>query len=395
MITEKYPDAYDVSELVGLRTTSAQSIRTFAASKGVLIMGRGKEVVARILSRLQLDHQSYLDLRYYAQGGGARTSISGFNIRDWSTPHRTVRDIYEDVLRIRNALAEQKQASGTKKAPALDLRHPEIEGDSVRSEFSYQRVVPGKVELLARSNETVGFRISQIREGAWRVICFPKFNQDVETLEKLLKRAGKDAYEIYTIALDRFPVSQRIAFFDKLLEYYTMTSTEWSLRQVCGIVVRQSGKESDDGLFDIESDLSFDDVMNDEQSAKVAEPSDLRSITQAALEGENLRTNSFVKSCEKVGFYFSSMSLELGNKQTAEVAQVQVRFKLSPKMFEVIMLYTGIATEMGDESVRFTPERENEILTEAWIVSHQIWHEISNNLPTSSFSQRQAIMNLG
>ena len=393
MISEKYPDAYDVTELINLRTTSLPSVRLFAATKGVLIAGRGKESISSALNRLLLDHQSYLDLRYYAQGGGERTSISGFNIRDWSTPLKSLQDIYADIMRLRRNLAEQKQNTPGRKSSVVEIRPPEIIRDSIVSRLSYQRIMPGKVELLARSEETVDFAISRIRDDSWRVICLPKFNQDVDTLQKLIQHADKVAFEIYIISLDGFPVDQRIAFFDQLLDYYTINSPEWRLRQVCGIVVRQSNEKSGDDLFDIDSSVTLDEAMNDDQSVKSVDKSDLRSISQAALEGKNLRTNSFVKDCERVGFYFSSMSLELENKSTAEVVQIQIRFKLSPKIFEVVLLYTGISTEMGEEEVQFTPEREQEFLTESWIISHQIWHEIKDKLPTSATSRRQSVIN--
>ncbi|GAA5527182.1 hypothetical protein [Herpetosiphon gulosus] len=388
MINEKYPDAYDVKELVNLRLTSLSAIKSFTARKGILIASRSKETYADLLSKLQLDHQSYLTLRYYAQGGNPKTSISGFNLRGFSTPDKTINDIQNDINRLRDQINQKQQSS--RKINSIGIFIPIIEGNILYSGFSYERIIPGKVELLSRSNETVEFTMSQIQNNIWRVVCLPRYNQDVETLKKILNKTDKAAYELYTISLENFPISLRISFYDKILDFYNLHSSEWKIRQVCGIVVRQS-EENKEEIFNIDSEIGIDELLDDEESVKEALQSDLKSITQAALEGKNLRTNSFVKDCEKNGFYFPSMSLELENKQTAELIRIQIRFKLSPKIFEVILLYTGIASDIGDQEIAFPPDRQKEILYEFWDRSHQIWHEIDNAFTPNII--RQSVMN--
>lgn len=391
MISKKYPDAYDIGELVNLRTTSPAAIRSFAASRGILVAGRGKEVMAGSLSRLLLDHYSYLDLRYYAQGGVGKTSVSGFNIRDWSNPSKTTGDIYKDIMKFREELASQKRKA-THKNSAITINPLQIVDDSIETSYTYYRVVPGKIELLSYYKETVEFIIAPIADRRWRVLCLPKYNQDVETLQKLFGKIDKEAYEVYTISLDKFPIPQRIAFFDSLLEYYShpRPEVEWRLRQVRGIVVKQADKKKpaaapEEDIFDIDSDTSLSELIESEDTSdKKVKVSDLKSITRAALEGENLRHNSFVQECEKAGFFFSSMTLELENKNTPEVIQVQVRFKEIPKMFEVILIKTVFSSEIGEVEGQLEPEREQEVLEEFWKVSHDIWHNIDEGLPASA-----------
>lgn len=398
MISQKYPDAYDISELISLRTTNPTAIRAFAAVRGMLVAGKGREPIANCISRLLLDHKSCLDLRYYAQGGVSRTSVSGFNVRDLSTPPKTVEQVYEDIMRFRAELA-QKRRTGSRKTLALEVEAPQIINQTIQARYTYNRVVPGKIELLAHSDETVDFTITPIAEGIWRVLCLPKYNQDVETLQKLFTRINKISYEVYTISLDKFPVDQRIAFFDRLLEYYSqpLPEVEWRLRQVRGIVVKQSDKTKavEEEIFEIDSDLSLNELIEaDDESVERVRVTDLRSITKAALEGENLRTNSFVQNCENAGFFFSSMTLELKNKNTPEVIHVQIRFKELPKIFEVILHKTAYSTEIGEQEVRFEPERDQQILEEFWKTSHMIWHDVDADLPTSTGKQSQTVMNL-
>lgn len=397
MISEKYPDAYDISELISLRATNPAAVRSFAASYGLLVAAKGRDAVASSISRLLLDHNSCLMLRYYAQGGVGKTSVSGFNVRDLSNPPKTAMQIREDIMRFRMQLVEQGRKN-TRRTSAIEIKAPEIIEGSIITRYTYKRIVPGKIALLAQSDETVDFSIVPIVEGIWRVLCLPKFNQDVETLQKLFGKINKYAYEVYTISLDKFPVKQRIAFFDRLLEYYSvpLPEVQWRLRQVRGIVVKQSDKSRlVEEIFEIDSEVSLSDLLDsDDESEKKVKASDLKSITRAALEGENLRHNSFVQECESAGFYFSSMTLELENKDTPEVIQAQIRFKELPKMFEVILQKAMTVTEIGEQEVRPLPKREQDILEEFWRVSHEIWHDIDSELPTSTGKQSQIIMNL-
>jgi len=108
---------------------------------------------------------------------------------------------------------------------------------------------------------------------------------------------------------------------------------------------------------------------------------DLNSITQAILEGKNLRTNSFVKDCEKQGYFFLSMTLELKNINLSEIIQVRLRFKLSPEMFEVVLVNMALEDENGRREISFPEQRQQEILKEFWNNCHKVWQEIYDNSP--------------
>ena len=172
MITEKFPDSYDVRELINLRSTASSAIKSFTASRGILIAAKGKDPYASVISNLILDHQSYLDLRYYAQGGSVRTSISGFNIRIWATPFKTTKDVYDDLMAFRKRFTQRQQLA-TNKAPKIEISRPEIVGDRIISKFTYQRIVPGKIELLSRYEESVEFSLIPNGGSTWTVLCLP------------------------------------------------------------------------------------------------------------------------------------------------------------------------------------------------------------------------------
>lgn len=392
MLSKKFPDAYDVEELVNLRSTSSSAIKAFAAEKGVLIAGRGKDPYAQVLKRLIFAREDYLNLHYYAQGGFEAPSISGFNIRIWATPSKTVEQVYQDIMSLRDRLF-QITLLGGKRLANTRIGLPQVVDGNITAKYFYERVVPGKIELLSRSEEEVDFSIIPHGQDTWMVLCLPRHNQDVQRLQDLLGKVDDKSYDLYSISLDDFPVPQRIEFYDRLLEYYTSVSHEWRLRHVCGIFVKQAEQGVND-IFEIDSERSLSEVMDENENGRHPAASDLRSITQAALEGKNLRTNSFVKDCERAGFYFSSMTLELDAIGAPDVIRVQVRFKLSPKMFEVVLEYTGAKSEMGEDEVQFGPEKERKILREFWNSSHVIWHQLRDQIPGIAGENRQLVMNL-
>jgi hypothetical protein len=102
-------------------------------------------------------------------------------------------------------------------------------------------------------------------------------------------------YEPFIISLEEFSQKHRIEFFDTVLDYYS-SHKEWRVVQVTEISIRQ--EEKNDSLIMLD-----DEVEGDEYFEEAAE-SDLLSITQAVLQGQSLRTNSFVKNARIKVFIF-------------------------------------------------------------------------------------------
>lgn len=384
MIKEQFPTPYDVEQTIIFRNTSQSSLKKFIQSLGIFTVGKSKKDVADFVSSILLEHKDYLHLRRLAQGGEEVASISGFTLRNKLTPQST-EDLMNDFIQFRNELEKNTESLRQKGASTPKLSHPiQIADDLMQFQFEYQRLIPGRIELMQRIDSQVDFTIEKIRSTQWRVVCYPQANEDVKTVEKLFKKMGSGTYETFSISLEPFTQRKRIEFFDRLLQYYTEESQEWIFEQVTEITIRQSAEP------DNQTDLVLDEEINEnidevefvgEDELEEVNRNDLQSITQAILQGKNLRTNSFVQDCEKQGFYFSSMTLELGNRHNAELIQIRIRFKLSPKMFEVILVSMAERDEMGVQIANFAEDHQQEILNEFWNVSHRVWDQLKQDLP--------------
>jgi hypothetical protein len=377
MINEHFPTSFDVEETITYRTTTYQDIRMFLQGQGILSVGMSKQYIADFAGSILFEHQDYLVLRRIAQGGSTAANISGFTLQATRIPIEIDR-LKDDLVSLRDTLIQQEQQLTEKGVPTKTLGMPQIKNEFITLRFEYQRLIPGRVELMQRVDTQVDITLEPITSTQWRVVCFPQANQDVKRVEQLFAKLRDGAYQPFTISLESFSQRQRIEFFDDLLEHYK-SHKEWRFQQVTGITVKQVTPEERDRFTVEEEDLESYDT--DDGDFEEASQNDLLSINQAILQGRHLRTNSFVKKCENQGFYFPSMTLLLENQKTPELIEVTIRFKLSPKMFEVVLTSMGEKTEMGETVASFTSERQQEILKEFWNASHVIWQRIYKEVP--------------
>ena len=374
----KYPSPYDIEQAIVFRNTPFESLKQFMQGKGLISIVQGKKDIADFVSNLYLDHNDFLQLRRIAQGEEISTSISGFNLR-----HKyykiDVENLLRDINLLRTEIANRRETLMRRGAPVPKLSLPtRVSENLVKITFEYERIVPGRVELMQHEESSVSFNIEQVTPVQWRIVCFPQANQDVKAVEELFKNLGKGSYEVFTISLAPFSRQNRVLFFDTLIKYYS-EDKDWRVIQVTEITIRKlealiAQAEVENGGVELSSDEELVDIQQVGRQ-------DLNSITQAILEGKNLRTNSFVKDCEKQGYFFLSMTLELKNINLSEIIQVRLRFKLSPEMFEVVLVNMALEDENGRREISFPEQRQQEILKEFWNNCHKVWQEIYDNSP--------------
>jgi len=374
MISSQFPTSYDVQQAMTFHTTSFDELRQFMQSLGIICTGNGKSAIAEFASNVLFEHQNYIRLRDISQGAEKSTSVSGFSIS--GTMPIAADDLINDMSNIGRRLNQEETEYIRRGATIVQkLSTPIWDGRSIRLEYEYHRLITGRVELIQRVETKVELVLEPVSPKTWRVRCYPQANQDVDALEKLFSRTSSNSYETFKISLELFTHEQRIRFFDTILDYYRAHS-EWQIQEVTGITVRQPGKGH-------EISLLGNEIEDESEEAETeASPDDLLSITQAVLEGSNLRTNRFVKDCERQGFYFPSMTLSLNNRNTSEAIQVTIRFKLKPLMFEVILNDMKENTEMGEIDAAFSLERQKEILKEFWDIAHQVWQSLHDDDPS-------------
>lgn len=382
MINKQFPSSYDVEQTIRFRTTPFENLKKFTQSQGLIIVGKSKEHLAQFASNVFFEHRDYVYLRNLAQGANVATNISGFVVRPIIMPIK-IEELRDDIVAMRSELHKMAQSSLKKGLPSEKFEMPQLENGKIRMRYEYQRVIPGRVELLQRVDTEVDFEIEPTGSPDWRVICYPQANQDVKRVEDLFRKMGNGAYEPLTISLEFLSQKQRIQFFDDLIDYYT-SHDEWKFLEVTEITMRRMSADETTLKPEIakigDENLGDDEIPSDEDVQEVSQD-DLLSITQAIFKGNRLRNNSFVRRSEKQGFYFPSMTLALENKKEPEVIQITIRFKLSPRMFEVILAEMGQKTEMGEIPTVFEPYRQQEILREFWDTAHKIWQPIYEHAP--------------
>jgi hypothetical protein len=375
MIKKQFPTPYDVEQAMMFRTTSFDALKRFIQRRGLFIAGWGKQDIAGFAANILFDHQDYMQLRRIALGAEASASISGFTLR-----HRLhdvdVETLTSDIIRLRADIAGKNESLARRGEPIPKLDMPVRRSAGLLGiHFEYERVIPGRVELMQRVQSQVDLTMENIGGTQWRVVCYPQANQDVKRIQKLLEQMAGGGYEAYTISLEPLSREERIQFFDDLLQLYSR-DREWIFEQVTGITIRRPATELGDESLRLEEEDSELPGFDGDQEIEEVDREYVQSITQAILQGKNLRTNKFVQDCEKQGFYFLAMIIELINRETPELVQVMIRFKLSPQMFEVVLGGMARRDEMGERPTTFSGDRQREILREFWNTSHEIWHQI-------------------
>jgi hypothetical protein len=369
MIESHFPTPYDVEQTMMFRTTSLDALKRFVQTRGLFIAGWGKQDIANFAADILFDHQDYMELRRIALGAEASASISGFTLRH-GLHAVDVETLTSDIIRLRTRIARKSQSFARRGEPAPKLDIPVRHNSGLMSlHFEYERLIPGRVK------SQVDLTMENIGGTQWRVVCYPQANQDVKRVQKLFGQMAGGGYEAYTISLEHFSREERIQFFDDLLQHYSH-DTEWIFEQVTEITIRRPTNDSGADSLRLDEDDSELRTLIDDQEIDEVDRAYVQSITQAILQGNHLRTNKFVQDCENQGFYFLAMTLEMSNQQTPELVQVTIRFKLSPQMFEVILVSMAERDEMGERPITFPDDRQREILREFWNTSHEIWHRI-------------------
>lgn len=90
----------------------------------------------------------------------------------------------------------------------------------------------------------------------------------------------------------------------------------------------------------IEDELDEDELDTDEPVRQ-----DLQGINDAVLQGTNLRTNSFVIECEKLGYYFPRVIIKISHKKEPIMVDLEIQFKFRPDMPEISIIESYIVEE--------------------------------------------------
>lgn len=328
----KYPSTYEIQEVLG-SITNRSFLNEFAQRKGVFITNGSQQQLASDLANLYFDDADLEKIRMEAYHNKANHTLSGFLVRS-KDKNFNLKNIYEYVRE--NAKFETGQI--------LSQLHKVTPGDddsSYKGTIEYAKPKAGRMQFLQDETSSFDFYVHKKEEGLWQVEVDASRSTDVKELKNLIAKniAKENSIELIEHAL--LNTEQTISFFDTLAT--KGMDAEWIFLDTKHLTLKRGQDDPEE--------LGFEEA----ETREVTEAAELTGITQAILQGKNLRENAFVKQSVDNGYQFTAMTYEFQHKTNPVFIQLKAEFKGKPKVFEV-----GIVSY--EENIGIPPRRETAAL---------------------------------
>ena len=161
--------------------------------------------------------------------------------------------------------------------------------------MTYKRKLPGKNKLIQEETRHVNIRIQRKNETEVSVDIRQTSSFDaqraLEILEKVVGNSDETGVYLSHVNLETLTDRNKVAFFDQLSAY---SFNDYRLKTITGITVKKSSLSDED-------DIDAEVIEDDEASGA------LEGISQAVLNGNGLRSNSFVQNSLEQGYYITTM----------------------------------------------------------------------------------------
>lgn len=310
-----YPSPRDL-ELILADSVKKGDLMAFLRKRGIFFFNTSMETLAKQVSIMYWDYDSLEELRGMAYRTSNKKVLSGFSLM--SSSEFALNDIY-DGLRMSGELKEDGYTlnSITKKKSSSEV----IYGGTL----SYVKKSAGRMEFIRTEVREVSFEMRQINPNEWQVEVDGGKSNDGKVVYGLLERiAKKQDVSINMLRIDRLTKASTISFFDQLAKIGL--PKEWIIEDISRITLKRNPGTKDDMNLEIEEEDDDIEEVNKE---------DLSGITQAILEGKNLREQDFVRRAEVSGYAFTSMTYTFYRAETNAKVKLRAEFKGNPKIFEV------------------------------------------------------------
>lgn len=343
----KYPARYDIEQTLG-EFAQRQFVDQFAQSRGVFITKANQLEFAEVLSQFFYSHYDLEEIRDVAYKTNENEALSGFILH--------TEDDEGDPVKALQELRDSGDLGTDVEIGPINLITSKDGEDTYEGTFNYVNKKPGRIEFLQEENRSFDFKIKKTGENEYQILVNGSSPSDSSVFRNAVrKKLGRKArYE----DMDQSALTSRqtIDFFDLLSD--EGLGEDWTVVEVKQLVVRRSDDEDD--VEEIDSDQ-------------------LSGITQAVLDGKNLRGNSFVKETEKNGYRFTSMILRFEHNKIPSVIDIKAEFKFRPKVFIVDII--DYYKREGHESPSLVPDHLDSYLKidmkiEFWRTAKNIFSRI-------------------
>lgn len=320
----KYPTTYELKEILS-RIANRSFLDDFAQIRGLFITHANQELLADELSKLFYDECDLELIRKEAYRENNSHTLSGFIIKS-NKRNFNLKTRYEGIR------ANGRYGLGIKLNEVTTVS--DEEPFDFKSSFEYVKAKPGRIEFLQNEINSFDFYFTDLGKGSWQIEVDSNKSTDTKELKSLfLKNLDMDGLTLESMDQDYLNSKATIEFFDKLAKE-GLNDKDWGFLDIKHLTVKRG---NDDEENDESNDIDDNDGENEESAPNIIELSkqELTGITQAILEGKNLREDPFVKDCETRGYRFTAMTYEFEHKKNPNIISIKAEFKGRPKVFEV------------------------------------------------------------
>jgi len=346
MNKNKYPSPYEIQEVIN-NFLKRGFVDNFTHGMGIFLMNARQEEVAKELSHIMFDMHDINMLQTNAYQTASKHTLSGFAINS-SSKDFSLQDFYERARDNDKTLLSK----GYKLNSLIKITKGK-ETPIYKGSIEYSKKKPGRIELLDEEKGYSEFYFVDKGNGEWQIEVDGNKSSDGKEVQKLISGLiDKHTTSVLDINMDALKLKTTIEFFDELAKVGLGGS--WKFTDVKHLAFKR-GKGDDEGNEDGDEELTLDAEQ-------------LTGISQAILNGRNLREDPFVLQYEKEGCVFTAMTYEFENTKTPETIQLKAEFKGSPKIFEVSIVSYKVTKDLKakKESETLPPEKHRELRSLFW-----------------------------
>ena len=350
-----YPDQYALEQAFG-EFWKSQHVDIFSKDMGVFITNASQDDVAQFLSCLFYEYSQLEQIRKSALQLHGISALFGFRIR----AENDLLDLASIIDKYRGQQVDARERMTIK--PLIKVADNNIQ-PKYKGSIEYLQNKPGRVQFLQGSERSFDYQIRQSSdEHEWEIIVDCSRSNDGRLMEDWIRRILPKGNHIHKIDQDELTTEQTIKFFDELGN--EGAGTQWRFTQVKRLVLRREEvAESDDEEEVVETDSTV-----------------LSGISQAILEGNELRDNLFVKQSESGGYRFSAMTYEYENIEHPYLRELRAEFKKRPKVFEVSLekYSRRVGLEESTQTHILSDEDRILMLSEFWNKARRVFNKLTS-----------------
>ena len=354
-----YPNSNELRDVVN-ESVKQSELLSLLRKKGIFYLNASHEDSAMLTSHLLLDGDDLNEIRRYAYKNVNKSLLSGFTLES-----NSIFDLESIYNTIRERETFKKEGYKLKALYKVGGKNKEFGGS-----VEYRRFRPGRTAFLKEEKHEISFRIKELSKKQWQVEVDGESSSDGKAIQKLFTMAVRDKdITIDDLRLDSLSNAKTITFFDRLVK--EGLDNEWAIEDILRLTLRRSKDKN-------EQDEVIEEEEERDVEMKEAPKEQLSGISQAILEGKNLRENKFVRMAEEDGYLFASMTYMFERKKDNSHIKLRAEFKGNPKIFEVSLeSFSKPDTDLSDgDTVDLTDDQNYQYRTIFWNNAKKIYNEL-------------------